>query len=84
MRYWLFFAFIFLKINYGFAQEREELLGKITNDSLGDTFINIVNLTAETGTVNEPTSPMADLVFWCERTTVFYFLQCNFKKNTFL
>ena len=32
---------IFFNISLGFSQEREELLGKITNDSIGETFINI-------------------------------------------
>ena len=35
---------IFFNISLGFSQEREELLGKITNDSIGETFINIVNI----------------------------------------
>ena len=62
MRYWLFFGFVFFNISFGFSQEREELLGKITNDSLGEAFINIVNLTAETGTVNEPNGRFGILV----------------------
>jgi len=53
MRYWLFLVVVLLKMSLGFSQEREELLGKITKDSIGDIFINIVNITAETGTVNE-------------------------------
>ncbi|MCL6218445.1 carboxypeptidase-like regulatory domain-containing protein [Zunongwangia pacifica] len=62
MRYLLFLVVVLLKMSLGFSQEREALLGKITNDSIGDTFINIVNLTAETGTVNEPDGRFAILV----------------------
>ena len=62
MRYWIFLVIIFFNISLGFSQEREELLGKITNDSIGETFINIVNITAETGTVNEPDGRFGILV----------------------
>ena len=62
MRYWIFLVIIFFNISPVFSQERQELLGKITNDSIGETFINIVNITAETGTVNEPDGRFGILV----------------------
>ena len=62
MRYWIFLVIIFFNISPVSSQERQELLGKITNDSIGETFINIVNITAETGTVNEPDGRFGILV----------------------
>lgn len=49
----LFLLLIFCVFSSGFSQQRQDLTGRILNDSIGETFVNIVNITAETGTVNE-------------------------------
>ncbi|WBL26277.1 hypothetical protein [Zunongwangia sp. HGR-M22] len=49
----LFLLLLFCFCNAVFSQQRQDLTGQIVNDSIGEAFVNILNITAETGTVSE-------------------------------